>query len=134
MSEASELAKSNQEQAIAAWIGHLNQLRLDTLLRRLAEQDTNIVDALASIDSAIKKIDLEVVATNRGGVKGMHGFIAEVAEVGVGNARRQVVGDAAVYQWVNDNGPVDLLREGIAIQQKFVAAAAVSGSEPSPIT
>ena len=123
MSEASELAKSNQEQAIAAWIGHLNQLRLDTLLRRLAEQDTNIVDALSSIDSAIKKIDLEVVATNRGGVKGMHGFIAEVAEVGVGNARRQVVGDAAVYQWVNDNGPVDLLREGIAIQQKFVAAA-----------
>jgi hypothetical protein len=122
VSEASELAKSNQEQAIAAWIGHLNQLRLDTLLRRLAEQDTNIVDALASIDSAIKKIDLEVVATNRGGVKGMHGFIAEVAEVGVGNARRQVVGDGAVYQWVNDNGPVDLLRQGIAIQQKFVAA------------
>lgn len=122
MSNASELAKSNQEQAIAAWIGHLNQLRLDTLLRRLAEQDTNIVDALSSIDSAIKKIDLEVVATNRGGVKGMHGFIAEVAEVGVGNARRQVVGDGAVYQWVNDNGPVDLLRERIAIQQKFVAA------------
>jgi hypothetical protein len=55
-------------------------------------------------------------------VKGMHGFIAEVAEVGVGNARRQIFGENPIYQWVNDNGPVDLMRSGVAIQQKFVAA------------
>ena len=53
----------------------------------------------------------------------MHGFIAELAEVGIGNARKQIFGDEPVYQWVNDNGPVDLiLRSGKDIQRKFVAA------------
>lgn len=122
MRDAAALAKSNQEQAVAAWVNHLNQLRLDNLLSALGRQDMNLHDALASIDGAIQKIDLEVVAANRGGVKGMHGFIAEVAEVGVGNARSQILGEDAVYQWVNDNGPVDLIRGGVEIQQKFVLA------------
>ncbi len=122
MSDAEKLVKSNQEQAVAAWVNYLNQLRLDGLLAALNQQSTNLADALASVDAAVQKIDLEVVAAFRGGAKGMHGFIAEVAEVGVGNARSQILGGEAVYQWVNDNGPVDLLRDGVEIQQKFVAA------------
>lgn len=122
MSDAAPLGKSNQEQAVAAWVNYLNQLRLDNLLRALNRQDVNLEDALASLHDATRKIDLEVVAANRGGVKGMHGFIAEVAEVGVGNARSQILGKGAAYQWVNDNGPVDLMRGGVEIQQKFVAA------------
>lgn len=122
MSEAAMLTKSNQEQAVAAWMNYLNQLRLDTLLNAFSQQDQSLLDALASVEWALRKIDLEVVATNRGGVKGIHGFIAEVAEVGVGNARSQILGEGAVYQWVNDNGPVDLMRGGVDIQQKFVAA------------
>ncbi|RZS57771.1 hypothetical protein EV141_1491 [Microcella putealis] len=122
MSDSPSLAKTNQEQALAAWVNYLNQLRLDNLLSTFRQQDVNLGDALASVDEAIRKIDLEVVTSNRGGVKGMHGFIAEVAEVGVGNARSQILGEGAVYQWVNDNGPVDLMRGGVAIQQKFVAA------------
>lgn len=122
MSEAAKLAKLNQEQAVAAWVNYLNQIRLDNLLTALHVQDLNLQDALSSIDDAVKKIDLEVVLTNRGGAKGMHGFIAEVAEVGIGNARSQLLGDGAVYQWVNDNGPVDLMRGGVGIQQKFVQA------------
>lgn len=122
MSDSEGFARTNQEQAVAAWINHLNQLRLDDLLSAYRQQDVNLKDALASVDEAIRKIDLEVVAANRGGVKGMHGFIAEVAEVGLGNARSHIVGEGAVYQWVNDNGPVDLMRGGVKIQQKFVAA------------
>ncbi len=122
MSDPQSLAKTNQEQAVAAWINYLNQLRLDSLLSAFRQQDVNLEDALASVDEAIRKIDLEVVTSNRGGVKGMHGFIAEVAEVGVGNARSQILGEGTVYQWVNDNGPVDLMRGGVEIQQKFVAA------------
>ena len=80
MLEPQQLAKSNQEQAVAAWVNYLNQLRLDNLLNTFRQQDVNLEDALASVDEAIRKIDLEVVAANRGGVKGMHGFIAEVAE------------------------------------------------------
>lgn len=122
MSDAAKLRKSNQEQAVAAWVNYLNQLRLDNLLSVLSRQDVHLQEALASVDAAIRKIDLEVIATNRGGVKGMHGFIAEVAEVGIGNARSQFLGEGAIYQWVNDNGPVDLMRSGVQIQQKFVAA------------
>lgn len=122
MSDATSLSKSNQEQAVSAWVNHLNQLRLDNLLNSLSQQNTNLKDALTTVDEAIRKIDLEVIAANRGGVKGIHGFIAEVAEVGVGNARSRICGGDAVYQWVNDNGPVDLVRSGVEIQQKFVAA------------
>ena len=122
MSDPAELIESNQEQAVAAWVNYLNQVRLNTLLSALGRQDVNLTDALASVDEAIRKIDIEVVATNRGGVKGMHGFIAEVAEVGVGNARSQIRGGGTVYQWVNDNGPVDLMRGSVEIQQKFVAS------------
>ena len=121
-SDAATLGKSNQEQAVAAWVNYLNQLRLENLLSALNRQDVNLLDALASLHDAMRRIDLEVVAANRGGVKGMHGFIAEVAEVGLGNARSQILGNGPVYQWVNDNGPVDLMRGGVEIQQKFVAA------------
>ncbi|MBT2520149.1 hypothetical protein [Arthrobacter sp. ISL-28] len=63
-----------------------------------------------------------MVTANRGGQHGMHGFIAEIAEVGISNARRQILGQEPVLQRVNDNGPVDLMRCGVEIQQKFVAA------------
>ncbi len=121
MSDAKKLIKANQEQAIASWVNYLNQLRIDTLLESFAKQDENLRDAITNIDQAIKTINIEIVATNRGGNKGMHGFIAEVAEVGIGNARERILGKDAVYQWVNDNGPMDMLRSGIDIQQKFYA-------------
>lgn len=121
MSDVADSVKSSQAQAVAAWIDHLNQVRLDDLLGFLRQQDLNFQDALTSLDEALRDIDVKVVATNRGGLKGMHGFIAEVAEVGVANARSTVRGGGGVYQWVNDNGPVDLMRAGVEIQQKFVA-------------
>lgn len=52
----------------------------------------------------------------------MHGFIAEIAEVGICNARSQIRGQRAVYEWINNNSPVDLVRKGSGIQQKFVAS------------
>ncbi|MGW5440244.1 hypothetical protein [Nocardia asteroides] len=122
MSEAAEFVMNTQEQAVASWVSYLNQLRIDNLLGALRLQDGHLQDALASVDEAISKIDLEVVSANRGGQRGMHGFIAEIAEVGIGNARKQILGEAPDYQWVNDNGPVDLMRGSVEIQQKFVAA------------
>ncbi|MBL1079244.1 hypothetical protein JK358_33045 [Nocardia sp. 2] len=122
MSDAAEFVTSLQEQAVASWVSYLNQLRVDNLLSALSQQDEHLRDALATVDEAVRKIDLEVVAANRGGQHGMHGFIAEIAEVGIGNARQRILGNEAVYQWVNNNGPVDLLRGSVEIQQKFVAA------------
>ncbi|UFS99793.1 hypothetical protein [Nocardia huaxiensis] len=122
MSDAAEFVTNTHEQAIASWVSYLNQLRVDHLLNTLRQRDEHLREALASVDEAVRKINIEVVAANRGGQHGMHGFIAEIAEVGIGNARQQILGREAVYQWVNDNGPVDLMRGSVEIQQKFVAA------------
>ncbi|PPB48379.1 hypothetical protein C4K88_11510 [Arthrobacter pityocampae] len=122
MSEVTKMTRSTQEQAVASWVNYLNQVRIDRLLSSLQQQDENLLTALGSVHEAIRKINLEVVTANRGGQHGMHGFIAELAEVGIGNARKHILGQDPVYQWVNDNGPVDLLRDGVEIQQKFVAA------------
>lgn len=122
MSDHEKLIRSVQEQATAAWVNHLNQMRIDGLLHAISAQDVNLEAALKCIDETMKTIKLEIVDRNLGGFDGMHGFIAEAAEVGVGNARKLILGGEKVYQWVNDNGPTDLLRSGLHIQQKFVRA------------
>lgn len=115
-----EIVKSGQEQAVASWVNYLNQVRLDELYSALQQQDVNLEQALATLDEAQKQIFEEIVMRDRGGLKGMHGFIAEVAECGVRNARNQIQGKLADTVCVNNNGPVDLTRNGIDIQQKFV--------------
>lgn len=114
--------RSVQEQAVAAWVHTLNHIRVEALKSTLADQAQNLERALASITAAQSIIDVEVVQKNLGGAKGMHGFIAEVAEVGIGNARNLIIGQEADYVWVNNSGPVDLLKGGLEIQQKFAAS------------
>lgn len=122
MDDAPPLLQRNQEQALAAWINRLNQIRIDSLLRSFKIQDLHLGDALAEIQWAEQEIELEVVARNLGGIFGMHGYIAEVAEVGIGNARERILGSDAPYVWLNDGGPADLHRWGEALQMKFSVA------------
>ena len=117
---AEQIAKSNQEQAVGAWINYLNQVRLDRLSAALSKQNENLTAAMNTIEKAFKAINDEIINRNRGGTAGMHGYIAEIAEVGIGNARRQIIGKSADYIWINDNGPDDLRRGAELIQQKFV--------------
>lgn len=116
------VAKSDQEQAVASWVNYLNQVRLDRLMEALRSQDKNWEQAVNTLKITLSTIDSEIIERNRGGIKGMHGFIAEVAECGIGNAREQIKGRMPVYEWINDNGPADLMRNGVQIQQKFVAS------------
>ena len=116
------VAKSNQEQAVASWVNYLNQVRLDQLMEALQQQDQNWDQAVGTLNKTLSIISKEIIERNRGGIKGMHGFIAEVAECGVGNAREQVQGRLSIYEWINDNGPTDFLRDGVQIQQKFIAS------------
>lgn len=115
------VARSTQEQAVAAWISQLNQLRLDQLVERLQAEGANLSHALAALDE-FKQTALNFVVANRGGYKGLHGFIAEAAEVGIRNARSLVEGEPALYQLLNNNGPHDLLRGASPLQVKFSAA------------
>jgi hypothetical protein len=119
--DVSSIVKSTQEQAVASWIDHLNQLRVDELMANLTKQDVNLANALNVLGEF--KLDTgNLINSNRGGEKGLHGFIAERAQVSIENARKLVEGLKAEDVLVDDNGPVDLLKNGIPIQQKFVQA------------
>ena len=120
--EIGKVIKSTQEQAVASWINYLNQVRIDRLMEALAREQDNLETALNIINETLSTIGRDIVnnGLGRGGERGMHGFIAEVAEVGIGNAREQIEGRAPIYEWINDNGPEDLRRGAELIQQKFV--------------
>ena len=118
--DTEKVVKSSQEQAVGAWVSYLNQVRLDRLTEALSTQSANLAAAMNTIETAFATIKDDIIIRNRGGDKGMHGFIAEIAECGIGNARQEIKGDAPIYVWLNDNGPVDLQRGAEYIQQKFV--------------
>lgn len=118
--DLSKVLKTDQEQAVAAWIDYLNQVRFTDLIDALNRQDGNLQDALDSLRSTMDTIKDNVVDVGRGGQKGMHGFIAEVAEVGIGNARKAIHGEERIYDWVNDNGPHDIQIGDVLYQMKFV--------------
>ncbi len=115
-----QIAASTQEQAVAAWIDSLNQLRLDRLVAHLSAQDANLEGALAELQKLKTSVFEEVVSRNRGGDRGMHGFIAERLQVYIENARQLVTGAKPEYILIDDNGIVDYLRGSDEIQQKFV--------------
>ncbi len=120
--DTKEILTSTQEQAAVAWIDWLNQLRLNELLKKLSTQDINLEQALRELDQLKKTLAEDLIGRNRGGTKGLHGFIAEATEAAIENARRLIVGAAPNCEWLDDNGSVDLRRNGVPIQQKFVAA------------
>lgn len=117
--DVEQIVKTTQEQATAAWVNYLNQQRLNELLEKLTSQDINLEKTLAELQKMKANI-AALIVSNRGGEKGLHGYIAEAAEVGIENARNLVKGLDAACKWINDNGPVDLTRDGTEIQQKFV--------------
>ena len=122
--ERGKSIKNTQEQAVASWINYLNQIRIDRLLGALSQEEENLENAVNNIKETFHTIERNIVKNGlgRGGVCGMHGFIAEVAEVGIGNARELIEGRTSIYEWINDNGPADLRRGTELIQQKFVSA------------
>ncbi len=119
------IAKSNQEQSVAAWISYLNQVRIDRMIEMLHEefkaQDIDLGRATREMTRAIRGIN-EVIVKNDGGTRGVHGNIAEVAEAGVRNARRLVTGKSKIYERLYDFSEDDLKRGNTYLQMKFSEA------------
>ena len=115
-----QTVKSNQEQAVASWVNYLNMDRTARLMETLQQQNINWEQATESLNNSLKIIDTEIIGRNRGGLKGMHGFISEVSEYGISNAREQIIGKTPNTEWINDNGPSDILKNGVEYQMKFV--------------
>ena len=117
--DAERVVSSNQEQAVAAWVGYLNQVRIDRMLAEFAQQDLDLERAVAEMAEAVRGID-DLILKNDGGARGLHGKIAEVAEVGVRNARNLVRGREITYSLPDtNNGPVDVWRGAQGLQLKF---------------
>lgn len=114
---AEDKAKAVQEQAVASWITYLNQIRIDEFLDKLCSQNINLENALKELND-LKISIIEIIGTNRGGDKGIHGFIGERMQVSVENAKKLVDGLNREYHLVDDNGPIDYIKNGIPIQQK----------------
>lgn len=115
------ILKSNQEQIVASLIDSLNQIRINNLAEQLSKQAGDFESAIKSLTEAEAKILNGVINNGKGlgGPKGMHGFIAEIAECGVSNARRQILGKSANVVYKGDNGIADLTRDNLDLQLKF---------------
>ena len=118
--DVSQIAKSSQEQAVASWVNHLNQLCLDELLTRLTEQDTNLEGAL----DELQKLKDFVANPEQilGSLKTKHGEIAEHVQVNISNARRIIEGLSPEYTFegVDRTAPEDYLFNGIKVQSKYL--------------
>jgi hypothetical protein len=121
--DVSQIVKSTQEQAVASWIDHLNQLRVDELVSNLSKQDTNLAAALEELQR------LKDFVGNPEHILGSdltkHGEIAEHAQVNISNARKLIEGLKGEYTFdgVGRTAPEDYLRNGTQIQSKFYAGS-----------
>lgn len=118
--DVSQIAKSTQEQGLAAWVDYLNQLRLNELLEKLASQDINLEQALAELQKL--KDFIGDPARILGSASTKHGEIAENAQVYISNARRLIEGLSKEYSFegVARTAPADYLKNGQQIQSKFL--------------
>lgn len=112
-------------QGIGAYVNCLNNLRIQDLqiaMKMIEDEARNVIlnkdNASKILDYAKDNIE-DVIVKNRGGDRGVHGFIAEFAEAGIVNARRAIEGLKPIVKVLNDNGPADLLIGRNTIQMKF---------------
>lgn len=117
------VVKSTQEQAVAAWVTHLNQIRLDELINSLDQQDVNLEEALGELAELKEFIGDPTHILGSQATK--HGEIAEHVQVNFSNARRLINGLDREYTFegVGRTAPEDYLLNGQQIQSKFYNGA-----------
>lgn len=114
--------KSSQEQAVASWIDYLNQLRLSSLIEKLAEQDVNLEEALLMLQKI--RVFVDAPQNILGSEATKHGEIAENIQVYFSNARKVIEGLKPEYTFegVGRLAPEDYLKNGAKVQSKFYSS------------
>lgn len=130
MSEAVAESVVNRsfEQALAAWVEYLADVRLSNLVEALRSQDLRLETALEQLDICRRRIIGEVIENGEGlgGPNGGKGFIAERLDVYIENARAAIRGASMDFELPSadsafrNNGPTDYVNAEVPIQQKFV--------------
>lgn len=118
-------------QGIADQVNYLEATRVAEFVSSLERILISETEGLAQVASrearALLELDLAginvqgIIGANRGGVKGLHGFIAEYAEAGIANAERAIEGIRPLTRVLADNGRADLSSWGTPVQMKFYA-------------
>ena len=111
------VVEQSENQGMASLVRLVNQIRQQKARERLSylmHCKSSSFQELRKMESSIT----QVIESNRGGAKGVHGFIGERAQVGISNARSLMDGQAPRYRLIDDNGMTDYLRGTLPIQQK----------------
>ncbi len=106
-----------ESSGLSAVVIYLKSVRLNKLSNLLYAIDVRKVNALNELEGLRNAVD-EVIATNRGGKCGIHGFIGERAQVFLKNAWQYIKGNPKVSELIDDNGMTDYYEYGVLIQQK----------------
>ena len=112
-----EAFSAAEQQGVAGFITWLKAIRLDKLLREIEQVDLRKENALAELKVLAKSVE-ELISSNRGGDRGIHGFIGERAHVHIRNALALIKGADRVCELIDDNGMTDYWEDGVAVQQK----------------
>lgn len=112
--------KSTQEQATAAWVSFLNQVRFEEYIAKLEAQDLNLQKALEALEE-IRNF-LANPQNILGSAKSKHGEIAEYLHVYISNARALILGQLERFSFdgVARTAPEDFLKDGNPVQSKFL--------------
>lgn len=116
-SDSSEIINEMSTQTEAEFINTINTIRLNQLLQQLSEIEHNQENAKAEILALKKEIKI-ILASNRGGQTGMHGFIGESCQVHIANIKSFIKGEKPLYVLLDDNSMTDYKRGLELIQQK----------------
>ena len=124
-----DFINNNVAQGIGAYVDYMNNIRLQELAEQieiiLKNETISLAKAVNNLEKALARLDLSkleiksLIEGNRGGETGIHGFIAEYAEVGIRNARKILSGLQEEAVLINNNGPADILLRGKEVQMKF---------------
>ena len=111
------VVEQSENQGLASLVRLVNQIRQQKACERLSylrHCKSSSFQELREMETSIT----QVIDSNRGGAKGVHGFIGERAQVGISNARSLMDGQAPQYYLIDDNGMTDYFRGTLPIQQK----------------
>ncbi len=124
--EKKKIITTTKDQTSAIITDTLNQIRSDRLYKDIKNIDIDYNNSCCELQSGLDSIK-QVIESNRGGEKGMHGFIGERAQVHISNSNALVKGEKPQYTLIDDNGPTDYLRGNTLIQQKACRSRVMLG-------
>ena len=115
-----------EHQGYASLVGIVNRIRHERMEQEISTLHAQITSAMENIQDTESTIN-DIIASNRGGIKGAHGFIGERVQVGFSNARSLMDGQEPEYFLIDDNGMTDYYRGSTCIQQKACQSDKILG-------